>query len=118
MSLRDAIQVSDSVLSKQLSILEKAGFVKIKKSFAGKMPRTSASSKRDGCRAGRVGSALADAAGDCGRLTHRVDVTVQKIRRRIARGCVASPSRPTSTGPRWAADARTDAVPRIPGPRQ
>ncbi|WP_017197759.1 transcriptional regulator [Arthrobacter sp. M2012083] len=43
MSLRDAIQVSDSVLSKQLSILEKAGFVKIKKSFAGKMPRTSAS---------------------------------------------------------------------------
>ncbi|MEV4952487.1 winged helix-turn-helix domain-containing protein [Paenarthrobacter nitroguajacolicus] len=41
--LRDAIQVSDSVLSKQLSILEKAEFVKIKKSFAGKMPRTSAS---------------------------------------------------------------------------
>ncbi|MDR6437030.1 DNA-binding MarR family transcriptional regulator [Paenarthrobacter nicotinovorans] len=41
--LRDAIQVSDSVLSKQLSILEKAEFVKIKKSFAGKFPRTSAS---------------------------------------------------------------------------
>ncbi|WP_416405053.1 winged helix-turn-helix domain-containing protein [Arthrobacter sp. LFS091] len=41
--LRDAIQVSDSVLSKQLAILEKAGFVKIKKGFAGKMPRTSAS---------------------------------------------------------------------------
>ncbi|WOH19781.1 transcriptional regulator [Paenarthrobacter sp. GOM3] len=41
--LRDAIQVSDSVLSKQLAILEKAAFVKIKKSFAGKMPRTSAS---------------------------------------------------------------------------
>ncbi|WP_311214473.1 MULTISPECIES: transcriptional regulator [unclassified Arthrobacter] len=40
--LRDAIQVSDSVLSKQLSILEKAEFVKIKKSFAGKFPRTSA----------------------------------------------------------------------------
>ena len=41
--LRDAIQVSDSVLSKQLAILEKAEFVKIRKSFAGKMPRTSAS---------------------------------------------------------------------------
>ncbi|MEJ1113254.1 transcriptional regulator [Paenarthrobacter sp. CCNWLY172] len=40
--LRDAIQVSDSVLSKQLAILEKAEFVKIKKSFAGKFPRTSA----------------------------------------------------------------------------
>jgi DNA-binding MarR family transcriptional regulator len=41
--LRDAIQVSDSVLSKQLAVLEKAGYVKIRKSFAGKMPRTSAS---------------------------------------------------------------------------
>ncbi|MFJ6454941.1 winged helix-turn-helix domain-containing protein [Paenarthrobacter sp. NPDC091669] len=41
--LRDAIQVSDSVLSKQLAILEKAEFVKIKKSFAGKFPRTSTS---------------------------------------------------------------------------
>ena len=40
--LRDAMQVSDSVLSKQLAILEKAEFVKIKKSFAGKFPRTSA----------------------------------------------------------------------------
>ena len=46
--LRDAIQVSDSVLSKQLSILEKAEFVKIKKSFAGKMPRTSASLTAEG----------------------------------------------------------------------
>lgn len=41
--VRDAIQVSDSVLSKQLAVLEKAGYVKIRKSFAGKMPRTSAS---------------------------------------------------------------------------
>lgn len=46
--LRDAIQVSDSVLSKQLAVLEKAGYVKIKKSFAGKMPRTSASLTTDG----------------------------------------------------------------------
>lgn len=41
--LRDAIQVSDSVLSKQLTILEKAEYVAIKKGFVGKMPRTSAS---------------------------------------------------------------------------
>lgn len=46
--LRDAIQVSDSLLSKQLSVLEKAGYLKIKKSFAGKMPRTSASLTPDG----------------------------------------------------------------------
>ncbi|OOP61890.1 ArsR family transcriptional regulator [Arthrobacter sp. SRS-W-1-2016] len=41
--LLDTIQVSDSLLSKQLAVLEKAGYVKIRKSFAGKMPRTSAS---------------------------------------------------------------------------
>ncbi len=41
--LRITIQVSDSVLSKQLSLLEKAGFVRIKKSFVGKFPRTSVS---------------------------------------------------------------------------
>lgn len=39
--LRNTIQVSDSVLSKQLSALEKAGFVEIKKAFVGKFPRTS-----------------------------------------------------------------------------
>lgn len=39
--LRNTIQVSDSVLSKQLSTLEKAGFVDIKKAFVGKFPRTS-----------------------------------------------------------------------------
>lgn len=39
--LRNAIQVSDSVLSKQLSHLENAGFVEIKKAFVGKFPRTS-----------------------------------------------------------------------------
>jgi len=39
--LRDTIQVSDSVLSKQLSTLEKSGFVEIKKAFVGKFPRTS-----------------------------------------------------------------------------
>lgn len=39
--LRNTIQVSDSVLSKQLSTLDKAGFVEIKKAFVGKFPRTS-----------------------------------------------------------------------------
>lgn len=49
--LRNTIQVSDSVLSKQLSHLEKAGFVNIKKSFVGKFPRTSLSLSADGKQA-------------------------------------------------------------------
>lgn len=40
--IRTAIQVSDSVLSKQLATLEMAGFVEVKKAFLGKFPRTSA----------------------------------------------------------------------------
>ena len=39
-TLRDRIQVSDSVLSKQISILEQAGIVQVKKGFVGKRPRT------------------------------------------------------------------------------
>lgn len=39
--LRNTIQVSDSVLSKQLSTLEKSGYVDIRKAFVGKFPRTS-----------------------------------------------------------------------------
>jgi len=39
--LRDTVQVSDSALSKQLSTLEKAGFVETTKTFVGKFPRTS-----------------------------------------------------------------------------
>ncbi|MGO4383433.1 winged helix-turn-helix domain-containing protein [Specibacter sp. RAF43] len=46
--LRDAIQISDSLLSKQLAVLEKAGYLTIKKRFVGKMPRTSASLTPDG----------------------------------------------------------------------
>lgn len=49
--LRITVQVSDSVLSKQLSLLEKAGYVRIKKSFVGKFPRTSVSLSPDGRRA-------------------------------------------------------------------
>ncbi|KQR02882.1 ArsR family transcriptional regulator [Arthrobacter sp. Leaf141] len=62
--LRDAIQVSDSVLSKQLSILEKAGYVQISKSFVGKLPRTSASLSEAGTDAWRAHlQTLRDIAG-------------------------------------------------------
>ncbi|UVJ39564.1 transcriptional regulator [Arthrobacter sp. CJ23] len=39
--LKEAVQVNDSTLSKQISILEAAGFVEVRKSFVGKLPRTS-----------------------------------------------------------------------------
>jgi DNA-binding MarR family transcriptional regulator len=62
--LRDTIQVSDSVLSKQLAVLEKAGYIKIRKSFAGKMPRTSASATAAGRTAwGEHLQTLRDIAG-------------------------------------------------------
>lgn len=38
--VRDAIEVSDSVLSKQATQLEAAGYVKIRKGHVGKRPRT------------------------------------------------------------------------------
>jgi DNA-binding MarR family transcriptional regulator len=40
--IRDELGLSDSALSKQLSTLESAGYVEIRKSFVGKRPRTSA----------------------------------------------------------------------------
>ena len=40
--IRDSVKLSDSALSKQLAILEIAGYVDIRKSFVGKRPRTSA----------------------------------------------------------------------------
>ena len=49
--LRNTIQVSDSVLSKQLSALEKAGYVDIKKAFVGKFPRTSVKLTKAGAQA-------------------------------------------------------------------
>ena len=39
-TVRDHLQVSDSVLSRQASLLEEAGIVRIKKGFVGKRPRT------------------------------------------------------------------------------
>jgi DNA-binding transcriptional ArsR family regulator len=40
--LRDTVGMSDSALSKQLTTLEDAGYVEIRKHFVGKRPRTSA----------------------------------------------------------------------------
>ena len=39
-AVRDAVQISDSVLSKQVSQLEQAGYVVVKKGYIGKRPRT------------------------------------------------------------------------------
>jgi len=39
-AVRDAVQVSDSVLSKQMTLLEQAGYVRVKKGYVGKRPRT------------------------------------------------------------------------------
>ncbi len=38
--VRDTVEISDSVLSKQVSVLEQAGYVKVKKGYVGKRPRT------------------------------------------------------------------------------
>jgi DNA-binding MarR family transcriptional regulator len=46
--LRDEIGLSDSALSKQLTILEAAGYVDIHKDFVGKRPRTTARLSRAG----------------------------------------------------------------------
>ncbi|MEU2790535.1 transcriptional regulator [Streptomyces sp. NPDC007100] len=38
--LRDTVEVSDSTLSKHISVLETAGYVKVTKGYVGKRPRT------------------------------------------------------------------------------
>jgi DNA-binding MarR family transcriptional regulator len=38
--VRDLVEVSDSVLSKQVSLLETAGYVAVRKGYVGKRPRT------------------------------------------------------------------------------
>jgi DNA-binding MarR family transcriptional regulator len=38
--LRDSLEVSDSVLSKQATLLESSGYVRIRKGHVGKRPRT------------------------------------------------------------------------------
>ena len=49
--IRDELGLSDSVLSKQLSALESAGYIEIRRRFVGKRPRTSASLSRAGRQA-------------------------------------------------------------------
>ncbi|MEV6978358.1 transcriptional regulator [Kitasatospora sp. NPDC093806] len=39
-TLRDAVEVTDSALSKQIALLEEAGYVKVRKAFLGKRART------------------------------------------------------------------------------
>lgn len=39
-TVRDAVEVTDSALSKQVTQLEEAGYVKVRKGYVGKRPRT------------------------------------------------------------------------------
>jgi len=38
--VRDTVEISDSVLSKQVTVLEQAGYVDVTKGYVGKRPRT------------------------------------------------------------------------------
>jgi DNA-binding MarR family transcriptional regulator len=49
--IRDELELSDSALSKQLTTLESAGYLEIRKQFVGKRPRTSASLSKAGRQA-------------------------------------------------------------------
>lgn len=46
--VRDVIEVSDSVMSKQVSALEQAGIILAQKSFVGKYPKTMLSLSKEG----------------------------------------------------------------------
>lgn len=50
-TLRDILEADDSVLSKSISYLEKAGYVKVKKGYAGSRPKTWIESTGKGNRA-------------------------------------------------------------------
>jgi DNA-binding MarR family transcriptional regulator len=49
--VRDHVEVTDSMLSKQVSLLEQAGYVKVDKGFVGKRGRTWLSLTREGRKA-------------------------------------------------------------------
>ena len=49
--VRDVVEISDSTLSKQVSVLEGAGYVKVRKGYIGKRPRTWLSLTKVGRRA-------------------------------------------------------------------
>lgn len=62
--VRDAVEITDSALSKQVSTLEAAGYLAVGKTFAGKMPRTSLTLTRAGRTAWSAHlAALRDIAG-------------------------------------------------------
>ncbi len=52
--VRDAVEVTDSALSKQVALLEGAGYVSVGKAFVGKTPRTSLTLTAAGRRAWRA----------------------------------------------------------------
>ena len=61
--VRDHVEVTDSILSKQMSALEQAGYVKVDKGFVGKRPRTWLSLTKEGRRVfGRHLAALREIA--------------------------------------------------------
>ena len=67
--IRDDLGLSDSALSKQLSTLESAGYVEIRRGFVGKRPRTSAAlstSRPPGIRAARGGPPANDRQATAG----------------------------------------------------
>ncbi|HLU98165.1 MAG TPA: transcriptional regulator [Thermobifida alba] len=47
-TVREAVEVTDSTLSKQVSTLEGAGYVQVRKTFVGKRPRTYLSLTKEG----------------------------------------------------------------------
>lgn len=49
--VRDTVEISDSVLSKQVAVLEQAGYVHVTKGYVGKRPRTWLSLTAEGRRA-------------------------------------------------------------------
>ena len=71
--VRDQIEVSDSVLSKQISALEQVGYVKVDKGFIGKRGRTWLSITKPGRRTfERHLAALRDIAGGDGVVASRI----------------------------------------------
>jgi DNA-binding MarR family transcriptional regulator len=62
--VRDTVEVTDSALSKQIALLETAGFVSVGKAFVGKTPRTSLTLTKEGRAAWRAHlAALREIAG-------------------------------------------------------
>ncbi|QBI56564.1 winged helix-turn-helix domain-containing protein [Streptomonospora litoralis] len=65
--VRDTVEVSDSALSKQIAVLENAGYVKVRKTFVGRRPRTYLSLTPEGREAfERHVQALRDIAAGAG----------------------------------------------------